>query len=57
MSNFLSCKTLDYETEITKKIKINVNRKKYDQYKYQYLTSKKISKTENCKIIHNLMKK
>ena len=57
MSNFLSCKTLDYETEITKKIKINVNRKKYDQYKYQYLTSKKISKTENCKIIYNLIKK
>ena len=57
MSNFLSCKTLDYETTITKKIKMSVNRKKYDQYKYQYLTSKKISKTSNCKIIYNFLKK
>ena len=56
ISNYLSCKVIDYEKKLKTKINLTVNKKKYEKYKYQFLTSKKISKVKNCQIINNLLK-
>ena len=57
MSKFLSCKMIDYSKKISKKIPIYINKKKYDKYKYQFLTSKKILKIENYHIIQKIIEK
>lgn len=57
MSKFLSCKIFDYSKKIKKKIPIYINKKKYDKYKYQFLTSKKLLKTENYHIIKKIIEK
>ncbi len=57
MSKFLSCKMLDYSKQISKKLPIYINKKKYDKYKYQFLTSKKLSKIENYHIIKKIIEK
>ena len=55
MSKFLSCKVFDYSKQIQKKIPIYINKKKYDKYKYQFLTSKKLLKIENYHIIQKII--
>ena len=56
ISNYLSCKVIDYEKKLKSKINLTINKKKYEKYKYQFLTSKEISKVENYQIINNLIR-
>lgn len=56
ISNYLSCKVIDYEKKFKSKFNLTINKKKYEKYKYQFLTSKKISKVENYQIINSLIR-
>lgn len=55
MSNYLGCSTIDYSHNF-KKFNLKVDKRKYDNYKYQFLTSKEISNKKNFNIILELIK-
>ena len=55
MSKYLSCKVFDYKNNLKKKIKLKLNKKRYDKYKNQFLSNEKLSKIENYQIFNELI--
>ncbi len=55
MTKFIGCSSINYKVPINKKIFIKVNKKKYDNYKFQFLTSKKIIGLNNYQIISKVI--
>ena len=55
MTKFTGCSSINYEVPIKKKIFIKVNKKKYDNYRFQFLTSKKIIGLNNYQIISKII--
>tara|TARA_B100000575_G_C23079056_1_gene621596 strand:- start:81 stop:1286 length:1206 start_codon:yes stop_codon:yes gene_type:complete len=55
MIKFIGCCAINYETSIDKKIFIKVNKKKYDNYRFRFLTSKKIIGLKNYQIISKVI--
>ncbi len=55
MTKFIGCSLINYEVPIDKKIFIKVNKKKYDNYRFQFLTSKKIIGLNNYQIISKVI--
>ena len=55
MTKFTGCSSINYEVPINKKIFIKVNKKKYDNYRFQFLTSKKLIGLNNYQIISKII--
>ena len=55
MTKFTGCSSINYEVPIKKKIFIKVNKKKYDNYRFQFLTSKKLIGLNNYQIISKII--
>lgn len=57
MKNFLGCSKINYKIKLKKKIALKVDKKKYDKYKYNFLTSANISELNNSQIIQKIIHK
>ena len=56
LSNILAANTININNRISKKnFSLKINKKKYLNYKYNYLTSKKSENLENSEILHRLV--
>ena len=55
MKNYLDCSKINYEIILKKKIAFKVDKKKYDKYKYNFLTSENISELANYQIIQKII--